>query len=98
MDSRYCSIQSHLSLDVMLHYQHTSFLSSNQATELTRLGSIAESPSKDDIIFKHSISCMHRQTDTTHRPYISRKKKEKKTPPYLWDQGNLSSVLYGYPP
>lgn len=48
----------------MLHYQHTSFLSSNQATELTCLGSLAEPPSKDDIIFKHSGSCMHRQTDS----------------------------------
>lgn len=76
----------------MLHYQHTSFLSSNQATELTCLGSLAEPSSKDDIIFKHPRSCMHRQTDTTHRPYISIKKKE--TPPYLWDQGNLLSVLH----
>lgn len=77
----------------MLHYQHTSFLSSNQATELTRLGSIAESPSKDDIIFKHSRSCMHRQTDTTHRPYISIKKKNP-LPSHFWDQANLSSVLH----
>lgn len=76
----------------MLHYQHTSFLSSNQATELTRLGSLAEPPSKDDIIFKHPRSCMHRQTNSfpsigkvtsicsTHRPYISIKKKKKRNP------------------
>lgn len=89
----------------MLHYQHT-FLSSNQATELTRLGSIAEPPSKDDIIFKHPRSCMHRQTDSfpsipEHQSVlliapIYQSKKKKETPSYFWDQGNLLSVLHGY--
>lgn len=45
----------------MLHYQHTSFLSSNQATELTRLGSLAESPSEDDIILKLVYAQTNRQ-------------------------------------
>lgn len=72
----------------MLHYQHTSFLSSNQATELTRLGSIAESPSKDDIIFNLVYAQTNRQLPfytrtsicSTHRPYISIKKKRKRNP------------------
>lgn len=82
MDSRYCSIQSHLSLDVATNTP--SFLSSNQATELTRLGSIAESPSKDNIIFKLVYAQTNRQLPfytrtsicSTHRPYISINKKE----------------------
>lgn len=38
--------------------------------------------------------CTDKQTLLIAPIYQSKKKKKQETPPYLWDQGNLSSVLH----